>query len=498
MKVAVFAAYAVQAPHFETELELIHEHLDAGDDVTVLVCDGQLDACDPNPHHDLPRCMKCIGRRDAGLRALPEGVRIRPYFQLSDEESGQLPKLPETLESIDELKKWHVDGFDVGYGVASSLISLTRDPNLDLKKHAPLARAFSRAALGVYRSMQTFLKRQSIDRMYVFNGRFAVVRAVLRACQEAGVECFTHERGCTLQHYLLIRNTLPHDLQYMCREMWQAWRDAGETSDRQSVANAWYERRVVGDHDLSYVHRQQAERLPDGFDPGKRNIAIFISSEDEYASIGDSWQNPLYETQAIGLDAIIGSLRGDPKDLHLYLRVHPNLAGVDNEQTQALDRLQAPFLTVIPATDSVSTYALMRACDKVLSFGSTTGIEATYWGKPSVLAGMCFYRDFGVTHNPATHGELLQMLAADLAPKDREGALVYAYYLSTFGRPFKYFRADGFYTGRFKGRRIVASPLTKINIALMNVIYPSRVVRRLGKLVTRGYSAIKDALRPAA
>ena len=94
----------------------------------------------------------------------------------------------------------------------------------------------------------------------------------------------------------------------------------------------------------------------------------------------------------------------------LYLRVHPNLAGVDNRQTQQIAQLDSPLMTVIPADDPTSTYALLRHADTVLSYGSTVGIEAVYWGIPSVLAGASFYRDLGGTYNPATHAELVALL----------------------------------------------------------------------------------------
>ncbi len=74
MNVVVFAAYAINSPHFETELDLAHTHADKGDHVTILTCGGELESCDPNPYHDAPRCAKCMGKRDCGLKLIPPSV----------------------------------------------------------------------------------------------------------------------------------------------------------------------------------------------------------------------------------------------------------------------------------------------------------------------------------------------------------------------------------------------------------------------------------------
>ena len=71
--------------------------------------------------------------------------------------------------------------------VLSSIISLTRDPELDLSGLDDMVSRFLVTALSVYRSLQNYLDENSVDCVYVFNGRFAPVRAVLRACQSRGV-----------------------------------------------------------------------------------------------------------------------------------------------------------------------------------------------------------------------------------------------------------------------------------------------------------------------
>jgi len=483
MNVTLFAPYANYiTPHFETELEIAELHLAAGDAVTLLACHGELDACDVNPRHRRTICAECISRGQQGAKLLARPLHVQRAFTRTATVAAELAQIPARFSSLESLKAFHLDQFDIGYAALSSLVTLTRDPDVDLVAHADLLHRLLRASWLAYRSVQRHLQEKSVDRLYVFNGRFAPLRAALRACQAVGVPCLVHERGHDLDHYALFRDTLPHDLVSMDRQIREAWDRAGSASRRTGVARQWYERRARGAETnfKSFVTSQQANRLPDGWDSTKTNIAIFTSSEDEFVAIGDSWRNPLYPRQLSGLSAILASLSDIRSNLHLYVRMHPNLAEVDNRQTRAMRQLSAEGLTVIPPEDSVSTYDLMRRADKVVSFGSTAGIEAAYWGTPSILAGPCFYRELGSTYNPATHAELMRLIAARLAPPEIEGALMFGYYFGSFGEPFRHFRASGVFSGTFKGTVVRPGSVARTRRWLVD--RPASVGRKLRRV----------------
>jgi hypothetical protein len=63
----------------------------------------------------------------------------------------------------------------------------------------------------------------------------------------------------------------------------------------------------------------------------------------------------------------------------------------------------------------------------------TVGIEATYWEKPSILAGVASFQNDDVIYNPLTHSELIELLMTDIPPKSRDATLKYGYYCKTFG-----------------------------------------------------------------
>ena len=181
-------------------------------------------------------------------------------------------------------------------------------------------------------------------------------------------------------------------------------------------------------------------------------IAVFISSDDEFAAAGEEWRNRIYPAgQAHAIAALARVLEVRDPSLHLWVRVHPNLKGVQNEATRQLMQLQGPNISLIAADSEVGSYALLDACEKVLTFGSTVGIEAVFWGKPSVLAGPAFYQYLPGCVVPQTHQEVVDALCARLPVPDRLGALQYGHNEGTFGTPYKVYKAKTPFEGSYRG-----------------------------------------------
>jgi len=67
----------------------------------------------------------------------------------------------------------------------------------------------------------------------------------------------------------------------------------------------------------------------------------------------------------------------------------------------------------------VDSYDIVSAADVVLTFGSTIGIEAAYYGKPSILLGRAVYEDLGSCYVPSSHDELMKLLSSSgILPKN--------------------------------------------------------------------------------
>jgi len=486
MKVAVFSTFVRWTPHFETELEIIQRHLDAGDTVHHYICNGELEICDQIIDHrffekknplinPIKICKQCIAKRKRGSSLLSNTVQEFSVYRFDESLEGVDLKF--TFSSLDELRDYSIDGYDIGESIASSLISHTRNPYLNPYDYSELIRRLFISCYKTYSSTLTTLKREIYDVAYVFNGRFSVTRSILRACQLTGTECLIHERGSSIHSYELFRNVTPHDLTYRLNEILRYWEMEPNQDKKIAIGSSFFEERAKGIQQSWYpfVNDQEKGLLPPDWDSSKNNIVIFNSSEDEYAAIGKEWKNPIYDDQLIALQQILSeSLIVNNVKLRLYLRVHPNLKDVDNDYMRGIYALDSNKINIIKPESPVSTYDLIKACNNVLTFASTVGIEAVYWGKPSILAGISLCRDLDATYNPASHKELIEMLVSDLPPKDKSKAIIFGYYMKTFGVLFRYFQAEGVASGKFKGvdldKNNTPTRFTKIRSILRHII----------------------------
>ena len=140
MRVAIVSPYQTVNPHFEAELELYQRHLDQGDEVDYWACLGEQTLCDFNFEGDRQACRECAARRRMVLQLLTRPSSPLPLLQEpvdSGLESARWPReLPWEFRDLDELRKFRIDQFDIGYACLSSLVSIVRDPHLDVRLHA--------------------------------------------------------------------------------------------------------------------------------------------------------------------------------------------------------------------------------------------------------------------------------------------------------------------------------------------------------------------------
>lgn len=485
-KILVVAPYAIWTPHLETDLEIIQNHIDKGDDVTVLTCNASLLTCEPNPDHNFDRCLKCMGRMRSGLERLSKRVTVRSILNLSVQDKNELKSVKKEYKNTKKLKLANIDNYDIGWAVFSSLVSRQRDPYPDIstKNNKRVVKRLLLNSIAVYRSIRNYLIDENYKTVYVVNGRFAILRAVLRAAQAEGVKCFIHDRGCDFNHYELYKNSLPHDIELRTARIRVATKCAKQ-NDVQELASRYYQERSqsIKQNWISHTANQEKGSLPDSWDLDKENIVIYTSSEDEFVSIGDEWKNNLYAKQSLALKKIASDLLPN-RNIQLYVRMHPNLKGVDNSDIRDTLGIQFDNLEIITPDNPVDSYTLLKKADKVLTFGSTMGIEAVFWGVPSILAGVSFYKNLGGTYNPSNHEEVMDLLRhPNLQKKDKEAALMYGYYQKTRGIRFNYFKGTDVWDGFFKGERI--EPSSWFQILRNNLLIFNRILRGISLRVNK-------------
>lgn len=448
-KTLIYSHTGLTSKQIGLTTEIIEGLVNTGKDLRVLLCDNVLHNCYFNRTHNVLGCASCQSRQRALLHQA--GVKKEQLLSLTKFSNSDLD-LP-VFKTTEELVDYTYDDIDIGRGVASSIISYYRDLDINSEKYREFIDIELSKAVTVVKNIKAQYEQWRFDEIYIFNGRFAETWPVIKFAEQNSIPFYTMEAGAH-DRYELFENALPHSMIARQTKIEKYWNEANEI-DRVQIGNEWFTNRKgrVDKFEKSFVKAQIDNQLPVGFDPSKRNISIFNSSEDEMASISE-YQNDLYKNQNEAIIQILNQYQNDP-DLQFYLRLHPNLSGVDNAQTKEIYNLKYPNLTIIKPEEKIDTYALMDACEKTISFGSSTGIEATYWGKPSILYGKAFYMYLDCVYNPQSFGELTSLIKNhDLPAKSKQATLPFGFFMMTYGTTPTHFSFGGIENSTYKNKRI--------------------------------------------
>ena len=335
----------------------------------------------------------------------------------------------------------------LGTGVASSLISLLRDSNPDLVEHRDL--------LGRYLLSVALLQQYRPGSVLIFNGRFACVKPIAEAACAVGIPYLFHERGATRERYQLFHRS-PHDFEYIRQEICSAWDHA--PANREEIAHSFFRRRRGGDGigGVSFTGAQETGHVPSR--ALLRRLVYFTSSDDEFEAVGDFIKHPLFESQRQAVCFLV-SWVGQQENTELVIRIHPHLVSKSSRDRDWWESLNGPHVLLVPPDSKVDSYALAETADVALTYGSTMGIEASYWGKPVILLGDAHYRGFGCVYEPKAIEAVCALLAEQaLSRLPQDNCLPYAFYTLTFGRLYEYYRPSSLVAGEFLGKDLLLEP----------------------------------------
>lgn len=459
-------------PHIETAMEIAIKRRDAGAPVRYCNLRKNLPAMeDASPVHaliDLPSIR--IGR-SAELLA-KEGIPTVPA-EFNEQERERARALAAELfagcRDVEQVKRLAIEGFpDLGWGILSSVVSVTRDSTASPATQAALFRRYCETSLLVFWKAREIIEREQPTEVLLFNGRFASTRAVLRAADSLGVRWLIHERGGSKDTYQVL-DFIPHDLDRLQQEMAalpeQVCREHGPVffeNRRNRVEKAWH----------SFTKQQQEGRLPAEMrEPGDW-VTFFTSSEDEMLSIGDRFHNTAFPTQWEGIEAVARCVAQVP-GLRLCVRVHPHVARKSGADRRKWSDLGMPGVVLVGPEDACDSYALIDRSKVVATYSSTIGVEATYWGKPSLVLARTFYDRLGVSQVASSDADILAYLRNPV-PFPRERALCCGAYFDSCGERHVHYAADGLHRGSILGVYLDDVPVMRVARGLRSLVERTR------------------------
>lgn len=444
-------AGATVGPSVGIHLDEALQQIEQGNEVFILHCDLSIGGCMENPYWNPIYCKLCNHfQKKFRKEYLPKGIEwhtMSEYVHRIDQKS--LPLF--SYCNAKELRNLKYQGLDVGLGVMSTYISQTRNLNPEINEQSKVIfDALLREQVITAQVFKYLQKERDFDLVVFQNGRGAQFRALLNICQNERIDflcteyiVFADGHGAVCNYF----NDIPHSLAMNNKKYADCWNTAKDTSkNREIIARSFFENRrnAIFAGDKIYVKDQKKGLLPDNWQEDIENIVIFNSSEDEFSAIGKEFDElAFFPSQLNGIKTIIEHYKGD-RTKHFTLRIHPNLKNVPYKYHTDLYKLNYPNLTIVPADSPVSTYALMDAASKIIVFGSTTGIEAVYWGKPVICLAAAYYLPMDIVYFPKTLNELWGYIdTKKLSCKFNDQILKYGYfYMSDNHKRTKYVNID--------------------------------------------------------
>lgn len=300
--------------------------------------------------------------------------------------------------------------------------------------------AAARSYAYVYDQTLEAIDRNSITALVAYNGRFLHDRAATAAAETRGIPVLNYDTGGIETDFDLTIDAT-HDwvaLQYRMLAMYEKW----PVTERDVIGSQWFEDRANhGDPtNAVFVEAQQkgaGVQLP----PATCTVVYFSSSGDEIAELDLDW-DAYFAGQPEALRTLAEQCRSMP-GYQLVVRSHPHMRL--KPKRDLADWLAAvseagPDLHVDPFSE-VDSYALMRQADVVVTYGSTTGVEAAYAGKPVVVMGPCAYDELGCATAVSTAAELKTALEKREAGT-QSGAVAYGLMMKRRGFVYQYVHRD--------------------------------------------------------
>ena len=439
------------SPHFETDLELMMREAENNNKIYILFCKGELKICDNNLNMSKTHCKKCIRKRKLALKIMNlkniELIYLREYNPIRSE--YPLP----FINDLYSLKKLKIESYHIGYAIASSLAEKLDTSSFESCREQ-ISLLFSEA-YSFYECIKKIINDYNISKGYILNARFCFSRAFFQVFLDKNIPIYNHDRGATFNKYEIIKNKLFHDINNYAERLNSFWSKEQDIVLKKDIADSYFKDRYFGKptNYISFTNEQDIRKLPEDVNMYKKIVVFFTSSDFEFDYTSDEYTYKFYNSQSDGIMKIVDSLK-NCSDIGIYVREHPNQRNRNNKQRTALKEIHADNFHLIPAESEISSYALLTKANVVITFNSTMGIEATYWGIPSILCSNAIYEKFNIAYQPSSHEEVINMTLSNLKPIIGDDVLKYGYYNSASGIEYKYYKPIDFFQGYFLGRNL--------------------------------------------
>jgi hypothetical protein len=391
-----------------------------GADVTMLLCDHALPACERAMYVDFPwlrefakhgprksLCDTCFSSGSAYYRPLPfPTVTYGKY--LSEGTQAAALRMAEGF-SIEDCFGYEDEGMALGEQARAGVLRFFGKATFeqeDPKFVLAVARRYLAGAVTSARAAEAAIKALKPDVVVGHHGVYVPQGVIGAVARKLGVQVVNW--GPSYRNTTVIYShgdTYHHTFMDEPVRHWESY-ELGES--RTKALMEYLEQRRGGKGDWSWVtpdrgdnalveeHSRILREL--GLDPAKPSFGLLTNV---------LWDAQLYydgrafDNMLDWLFTTIDWFIANP-DVQLVIRVHPHeVKGGNRQPTGPEIRRRYPDLPtnikLVDRASAYSTYALMDLCQAVLIYGTKTGVELAPYGTPIVVAGEAWIRGKGIS-----------------------------------------------------------------------------------------------------
>lgn len=329
-------------------------------------------------------------------------------------------------------------------------------------------RACSKSFAWAYDQTRALIEQRGITALITYNGRFLHDQAAAAAARHMGIPVLYYDLGGSDTAFDLTRDET-HDwraLQDRMRRMYDGW----PLAERDEIGAQWFLDRAhhADPRNAHFIDAQKPGSMVN-LPVGKRVVVYFSSSSDEIAELDVDWSE--YFVDQVNALRLIAQECRMREGYRLVVRSHPHKRRKPRrdveEWLQVVDEV-SPDLHLDPFSE-VDSYELMRHADVVVTYGSTTGVEAAFAGKPVLVMGPSAYDELGCAIRVRTAEELGAALESPSAP-DPQNAVMYGLMMKRRG---------------FRNERIITDPGGTHSLGGVPLVDSRPIVRHGSHLIAR-------------
>ncbi|MCX6432170.1 MAG: hypothetical protein NTX29_05100 [Actinobacteria bacterium] len=300
--------------------------------------------------------------------------------------------------------------------------------------------ATTRSYAYAYDQATALMQQRGVTAVIVYNGRFLHDSAAAGAAEAMGLPVIAYDMGGNDTDFDLTIDAT-HDwsaLQGRMKRIYDTW----SVDERDELGSSWFLERTnhVDPRNSLFVESQE---IGAGIErPDTDCLVVFFSSSgDEISELDLDWGDYFYG-QPEALMAVADACRARP-ECTFVVRSHPHKRmkpAQDVADWIAAVDAAAPDIHV-DHFSAVDSYALMRQADVVVTYGSTTGVEAAFAGKPVIVMRPSAYDELGCATRVLTREELGRAIDERI-PGQWAGAVSYGLMMRRRGFSYRYVEMD--------------------------------------------------------